>query len=433
MISFACRCSHRIEVEQDMAGGMLQCPTCGILVDVPTLDELKNLDPDGTYHMDEVVAKPAKLRTTPHYEDNEQIDRRQTLEEFMEVDTVPPIDQAPKRLRPHYDPLTGELIRPVEVKDEAGRALPTTVPVKTLGYARPALSAVPGWWRPLVDAWRPESLLVWGIVTVVLLVHLNLLAMNLVLGIVYFLSFGLVVNVLLVSHFGVVIDDTGPGDRDELPTPLRQMSFSEDIWRPFFQVVLSIGLAFAPAIVLRIAWSDAPSEVMTALCVLGYVLLPAYALTALTSGYVLNLTPWRIAGTIRRIGVAYPIIVVCMTVALEGLLRLSSLYMPSLVGVSGLLPDVPIDSRIVELFERSALLLHAGLVVGLAMSMYLLHCACWMLGLCWRREHASFPWLMQQHMRRHGADTTSRLRTLRERRQEARVQSGMVEPTSRSR
>ena len=433
MISFACRCTHRIEVEDDMAGGMLQCTACGILVDVPSLDDLRHLDPDGTYHMDEVsVPVAGKIRTTPHFRDDEATDRRQTLEEFMEVDLVPPVDQGPKRLRPHYDPLTGELIRPVEVKEEPTPPAAPGRPVRKLSYARDLGSRVPAWWRPLLDAWRPESLLVWGIISVVLIAHLSLLGTFLI-GILYFFTLGAAIHVLLFSHFGVVIDDTGPGDRDELPTPLRQMSFSEDIWRPFFQLTLAFALAFAPAIIARLAWAGVPDEMMLALCVLGYLMLPGFALTSVTSGYLLNLTPRRVLGTIRHIGLAYPVIVLCAVVGIEGVLWISGFFTRPNFGLSGLLPPVPMNEELIELVFSSATLKYTVLTAGLVLSVYFLHCACWMLGLCWRREHASFPWLMQRHFKRHGTDTTSRLKRLREQRQQSRASGPVPHPGNPSR
>ena len=47
MIRFVCTCGHRLEVPDDEAGNSLQCPKCGLLVDVPTLSELQNFTEDG--------------------------------------------------------------------------------------------------------------------------------------------------------------------------------------------------------------------------------------------------------------------------------------------------------------------------------------------------------------------------------------------------
>src|SRR5215213_8978372 len=53
MIRFTCICSQMFEAADDQAGTSFQCPTCGRLVDVPTLSELPAISSDGTYKMDE--------------------------------------------------------------------------------------------------------------------------------------------------------------------------------------------------------------------------------------------------------------------------------------------------------------------------------------------------------------------------------------------
>src|SRR5437764_1229328 len=56
MIRFTCLCQNRIEADDDLAGGLLQCPRCGRLNDVPTLSDLPHLADDGTYKVD--VSRP---------------------------------------------------------------------------------------------------------------------------------------------------------------------------------------------------------------------------------------------------------------------------------------------------------------------------------------------------------------------------------------
>src|SRR5687767_10841442 len=46
MIRFPCHCRYTFEVADDMAGGLLQCPKCGRLNDVPTLSDLGGINPD---------------------------------------------------------------------------------------------------------------------------------------------------------------------------------------------------------------------------------------------------------------------------------------------------------------------------------------------------------------------------------------------------
>src|SRR5688572_24393331 len=52
MIRFTCLCQNRIEVADDLAGGLTQCVNCGRLNDVPTLSDLPHLADDGTYNVD---------------------------------------------------------------------------------------------------------------------------------------------------------------------------------------------------------------------------------------------------------------------------------------------------------------------------------------------------------------------------------------------
>ena len=49
MIRFRCRCEEQFEVPDELAGTSLQCLNCGLLVDVPTIDDLPGLEAGGTY------------------------------------------------------------------------------------------------------------------------------------------------------------------------------------------------------------------------------------------------------------------------------------------------------------------------------------------------------------------------------------------------
>jgi hypothetical protein len=49
MIQFPCKCGFRFEVPSDQAGGLVQCPECGLLADVPSMNDVASLHPDGTF------------------------------------------------------------------------------------------------------------------------------------------------------------------------------------------------------------------------------------------------------------------------------------------------------------------------------------------------------------------------------------------------
>ena len=71
MIKFPCRCSHLFTLDDEMAGGMIQCPRCGLLNDVPSLNDLQNILPDGTIDIelapikDDSGARLAELEADP--------------------------------------------------------------------------------------------------------------------------------------------------------------------------------------------------------------------------------------------------------------------------------------------------------------------------------------------------------------------------------
>ena len=72
-IRFPCRCGNVIEAPVSLAGDSTQCPQCGRLRSVPTLEELPDLEDDGTFRLDEesapkVVARPAAPAGPPTLE-----------------------------------------------------------------------------------------------------------------------------------------------------------------------------------------------------------------------------------------------------------------------------------------------------------------------------------------------------------------------------
>src|SRR5690348_1613708 len=126
MIEFNCFCKYHFSLPDDQAGGSFQCPQCGKLVDVPTLDDLSKLNPDGTYTLGafelapepdrvERAAKAFTRQRTGH--DGEEIDLRLTLDDVLKIgDDKSAESKNEAEARPKYDPLTGELVRPLELK-----------------------------------------------------------------------------------------------------------------------------------------------------------------------------------------------------------------------------------------------------------------------------------------------------------------------------
>src|SRR3954463_13898929 len=132
MITFPCKCQHVFNLTEDMAGGLIQCPQCGLLNDIPTLDDAPFIKEDGTFELEEVqevsdgIALPELHEAfAPGTIDDEgrEVDLRNTIATYDRIDTSA-LDAAANRIAPKYDPGTGELIRPLEVKEEPQPVLP---------------------------------------------------------------------------------------------------------------------------------------------------------------------------------------------------------------------------------------------------------------------------------------------------------------------
>src|SRR5687768_9829205 len=130
MINFACRCSHRFTLPDDQAGGVIQCPGCHRLCDIPNLSDLGHIDADGNFNFDDDGAIPLagedrlptlhKVFTRARSDDaGEEIDLRPTMHDVMNAGTEEmPYELADqiKPAAPKYDPVTGELIKPLDVR-----------------------------------------------------------------------------------------------------------------------------------------------------------------------------------------------------------------------------------------------------------------------------------------------------------------------------
>ena len=144
MIDFACHCGYKFSVPQEMAGGVIQCPKCYLLADVPQLGDLKNIEKDGTFKVTELPPPDpeqaeALLRAYRRTDAaGNELDLRSTFEEVVTAGA----DEVPLELKdqvrpgaPKYDPETGELIEPMALRgDEAKRVIPIPQGPRTLQY-----------------------------------------------------------------------------------------------------------------------------------------------------------------------------------------------------------------------------------------------------------------------------------------------------------
>jgi hypothetical protein len=403
MIRFPCHCSHVFEVADDMAGGLLQCPRCGRLNDVPSLGDLASLSPDGTYSIGEqtVGVSPDTLdklgrayARTKVDAYGRELDLRGTLGDPADLGA----DQVPLELKdavrpgaPKYDPVTGELIRPMPLKQEQSavaqqRDIPLATPV--FKYADPDTDHVLGGSGILLRLFTATNV---GVMAFVFIGHLFLALLGL-LALVAIVSIPVMLFMvfLLIGHYGNVIDETATEGRDELPRPLRDLRWHEDLWGPFFQVVLALGLSYgwsAAALFLNV---DVRARLTLAAVGLafGTIVFPAVLLTATTSGTVLNLRPDRVLAVVRWLGWRYPVAVVWWALAI-------STY---LLGVAGTIGTV-FSLLSPGLSGAWAVLLHYAVSFPVLLTgIYLMHGFCWFLGLQYRRHHHEFPWVLQRYV-----------------------------------
>ncbi|MGA3066536.1 MAG: hypothetical protein ABSF29_06785 [Tepidisphaeraceae bacterium] len=386
----------------EAAGTEIQCPHCGLLNDVPKMGELEQISPDGTYGLNPAIppTNPRQLEemVLAYSRDKmdaagQPIDLRYSEKPANTPETIP-LASEPERVAPHYDPETGELIKPLELQPDPDLGEnPAAIPVAKRVLQYGTNSTAPPRLRPVTairSLLHPINILV---MFFVLLIHCFIAAILSIPipGREYLaLPFAGVAAFLMIAHYGTVIEEIGPLERDELPRFLRDLSPSEDLWRPFANVMLAILLCYGLTIfAFRLPIAPAPRwRIALGLAALGTFLLPATLLTSTTSGTFLNLRPdrpWRMIGII---GMRYFLVVGILAAAV-------------VVYAAGLLMTVgnavflfASTSRTPKIFR--AILAYPTLIAGI----FLLHYFCWTLGLVYRGWHREFPWVLQFHQRR---------------------------------
>lgn len=404
MISFSCRCGHGFSVNDDLAGGLIQCPACKRLNDVPRLGDRDSLDNEGIYKLDQAprvqndearVSELTTIYTREHFDaEGRPIDLRGSFDGPrgpIPVESLGPLDSAP----PKYDPLTGELIRDIDIKPELK---PATEGLPVARRVLPQQTHVEGIEIPLPrEAWmlpgrllRPVNLLV---MLVILTAHLiaGFMAGAIALNFLLLAPFWPVLCMLIIAHYGNVIDETGPSSKTDLPTPLRNLDWHDDTFGSFWRVAVAVTACYAPGGLLLMNIAEVPPQILLPLAIamlaVGTLLFPAALLTTTTSGSLLNLRPDRLFAVAYISGVEYMMILTtwCIAALTWGI---------GCVGLNWLM---------MELFQPAydppdwlTWPLAGGL---LAAGTWLMHLFCTHLGLLYRRHHATFPWLFQRYQR----------------------------------
>lgn len=406
IIEFPCRCGHRFRLEDDQAGLDIQCPKCGLLNDVPTHGDLAALGEDGTYRLEtgpevpnpELAAELAYLyRRGPVDLDGNEKNLKLTRADIESIggDPIPLKDDIPTlEDSPRYDPETGELITPLELKpSEFEPVNPATIPMAlpALNYASGQTAGRVSFAHAVVHLLSPVNLMV---MLAIYVMHVLLFPVMFVTFMGFFIvSIGLFIFIAaLFAHYGNVIEDIGPFEKDELPRPVRDLHIYEDIWHPFSSVMASLVICYVPGIFLGTILAFNGHEDLGRVINLGWqamgtFFLPAILLSLQCSGTILNLRPDRVMGVISECGAGYLLAVVMWVLAavtyLWGMVG-SAMAMVASMGGSTPLPNWMISWAVV--------------LPMLAVGIFLMHYFCVCLGLMYRVHHQAFPWVFQRHV-----------------------------------
>ena len=410
MIQFPCQCGFRFELEDDQAGGLAQCPQCGLLKDVPGRDDLRSIEPDGSYRIegdleeiqdDAAVADLAYIYQRGHVDAHgNQIDLRNTQADIDVVGGQPvPIDPAlrPREQAPRYDPETGELITPLELKDDGPRLVnPASIPMATpaLNYASAPARGGAGFFTAFLSLLSPSNL---AVMFAVLLMHVIIWPVFFItfIGLFFFIVAIAVVPALILAHYGNVIEDAGPFEKDELPRPMRDLGWYEDVWSPFCNVFGSLVMCYGPAVALgvgmvRVLGPDAAVLGLLGMALyaaMGTFLFPAVLLTLQAGGTILNLRPDRVLAVIGACGSGYLFAVVLWVLT-------AAVYLWGFLGTTFAIAELTRPSDLPRWLTSWPIVLPA-LIAGI----FLMHYFCLALAMLYRAHFGAFPWVLQRHVR----------------------------------
>lgn len=431
MIRFPCHCNHRFELDDEQAGGVVQCPRCGRLNDVPARDDLPSIQQDGTYSLELAPAEPdaepdRRLRelqrvfTRSHVdEEGNEIDLRGAAgdDEESEEDEIPLKPREPASTgaassdrTPKYDPISGELILPVELREDPPVSL-ATVPgtgsqraaaePPKLSYASgqtaaPRTGSIPTWLLSGVNV-----VVMFFIFAMHLLAAFSMWMLGLVLSMVGIGAHWVVFpfSALIIAHYGNTIDDIGTEGRDELPAPLRNISWSDDLWGPFIKTMFAWLVCYGPAALVLTYVEPGPPKLplLAAAWIAGSFFFPAVLMTALCGVTIENLRPDRVIGVIGTCGGGY--LRSCAII-----LPLMPLYVWLVLGWS------PFE-ELLAAFPRLIWLSHPAVWLPLtAAGVYVAHLFCWHLALLYREHFEQFPWVGMRYIKPQDPDVPRRPR-----------------------
>lgn len=395
MISFPCLCGEKFSITENLAGTQFQCPKCGLLVSVPTLDDIGNLDADGAYSLDsKTETKPARRHQTAMLPTDAGIGDFGAPDEFALKDEL----AATTRDAPRYDPITGDLIRAIDVLphiQSVAQKAPVRVQAKSKSKNRGQVTAVPtyAWIKVFGEMWMVWNMFVVGIMALIHITFAFGLYWTFVLKGYLFFFMPLVFGTISAAYFSTIVQEIGHGCEEALPTPVRHFEWHTDIFYPLVHITLSLAACLLPAVLAADVISNPHARLWTGgiLLGIGAAVFPAFFLTLAADGILANLRPDRVLGVISACGFNY--LPVAIAWAAGAFLTVNGVILQygSMIRLMN-----PFDILPPPAFIGAGGAVGAACIVG---GLFLCYYACWLLGLLWRRYHKEFPWVHQRFER----------------------------------
>ena len=241
--------------------------------------------------------------------------------------------------------------------------------------------------QPLLDLVRPLNLLV---LSIVFIIHLFVLMMvcGLEMGFLTIIPVLLLTLIVILAHYGNVIDEIGVVGQDELPRFMRDLNMHEDLWWPSMRVATALVLVYGLPAAMFILPMPVALSLAAVPFLIGTFFFPAIILTLQTSGSIANLRPDRVLGVIRQTASRYIAVVLMFAFAI----------IPYVVAMDSLCATV------LEKTLFGAGIAFPGVRPSIALPMlcigiFLMHAFCWELGLLYRVDGDRFPWVGRYHVR----------------------------------
>ena len=382
-LRFPCSCGHRFDLPPEAAGTDVQCPDCRRLLAVPSAEELATQEADGTLKMSD-APKPRSSLQDSFRAFGRRDDLRGDTGDYVGMPAPEPVDL-------HFDPETGELVTPLDIapNDDRPKATPVAPlpPISYVSRRTEKAAAELRWWQlpwRLLTGVSIMSLLFVFLVHVVLQLLLMLPAIN-----VFVFPLAVIVTLVMVAHYGNVVEEFGPNEADRVPVLMRSVSISEDVVRSLHAILLAAVVCFWPLMLaavpaVRNAYL-ADWRMPAVLAAIGSAVFPAAAAALLASGDAANLLPAKLASFVRVAPGRY---VLAWLALLAGVAFYAAAMGNLVVGSISLLSAPTGGGTAWRGFFGNLLMTN----IAFAVAIYLTHLAAGWLGLIYRDHYARMNW-----------------------------------------